>query len=36
MSLLGSTSDGRLRDPNEKQKTRSEIGRNAAEEGLSK
>jgi bifunctional DNA-binding transcriptional regulator/antitoxin component of YhaV-PrlF toxin-antitoxin module len=36
MSLFGSASDGKLRDPNEKKKARHEIGRNAAEEGLSK
>ena len=35
MSLLGSASDGKPRDPDEKKKARREIGRNAAEEGLS-
>jgi hypothetical protein len=34
MSLLGSASDSKPRDRNEKKKTRPEIGRNAAEEGL--
>jgi len=36
MSLMGSAADGKPRDPNEKKKTRHEIGRNAAEEGLSR
>jgi bifunctional DNA-binding transcriptional regulator/antitoxin component of YhaV-PrlF toxin-antitoxin module len=36
MSLLGSASDNRQRDPNEKKKARAEIGRNAADEGLSR
>jgi len=36
MALFGSASDGKPRDPDEKKKTRHEIGRNAAEEGPSK
>ncbi len=35
MSLLGSASDGQPRDPDEKKQARREIGRHAAEEGLS-
>lgn len=35
MSLLGSASDGKPRDPDEKEKGRRAMGRNAAEEGLS-
>jgi len=35
MSLLGSASDGKPRDPDEKEKARRELGRNAAKEGLS-
>jgi bifunctional DNA-binding transcriptional regulator/antitoxin component of YhaV-PrlF toxin-antitoxin module len=34
MSLLGSAADGKPHDPDEKQKARAAIGRNAAQEGL--
>jgi hypothetical protein len=34
MSLLGSATNGRLRKPDEKHKTRMALGRNAAREGL--
>jgi bifunctional DNA-binding transcriptional regulator/antitoxin component of YhaV-PrlF toxin-antitoxin module len=36
MSLLGSASDGKPRNPDEKKKARYEIGRNAFQEGLSR
>jgi bifunctional DNA-binding transcriptional regulator/antitoxin component of YhaV-PrlF toxin-antitoxin module len=36
MSLLGSASQGKPRDPGEKKKARLALGRNAAREGLSK
>jgi hypothetical protein len=35
MSLLGSASDGKARDPGEREKARRAMGRNAAEEGRS-
>jgi hypothetical protein len=36
MALMGSIADGGQREPDEKRKTRSAIGLNAAKEGLSK